>query len=335
MVILRRARRGVALLATMLAVALMTILVMDFTTSSALGYRSAANQAGELRAYYLAQSGVNVGLAVLVQNALANPPQQGNGATQTKQHDSLDQVWARPYPPIPAEGGAVSMAIVDEDRKINLNNLFNQPNGSPNNPANANGRPAANPWIPIIGNLLVNLNLSPDLIPIMSDWLDPDSIEQPGGAEADFYLSLTPPYEPRNSQIPTIYDLRMLKGMDDRTFVILSRYLTAMPTKGININTAPPEVLAALAPALKIDPGVVKDIIAQRELVPFEQATDISKVTGSTTPLSHVLTTTSTYFTITGQGDFAGARKRVYATFKRGSARGGGASFSLANWHAD
>jgi len=40
-----RDERGVALLATMLAIALMTLIVVDFTSSSALGYHSAANQA--------------------------------------------------------------------------------------------------------------------------------------------------------------------------------------------------------------------------------------------------------------------------------------------------
>ena len=40
----RRRDRGIALLATLLAIALMTILVVDFATTSALGYRAAANQ---------------------------------------------------------------------------------------------------------------------------------------------------------------------------------------------------------------------------------------------------------------------------------------------------
>jgi general secretion pathway protein K len=322
MVIRFRPRRGVALLATMLAIAMMTLLVMEFTTSSALGYRSAANQADELRAYYLARSGVNVGLAILVQNAIANPLQPTNGTTQPKQHDGFDQVWAQPFPPIPVEGGMVALSIVDEDRKINVNQLIGK-----------NGQPSTQ-WVEVIGDLLTNLNLSPGLIPILEDWIDPDSIESDGGAESDFYLRLTPPYEPRNAPIPTSYDLRMLKGMDDQTFLILSRYLTAMPTKGININTAPAEVLQALAPALKLDAGTVKDIITQRELAPYDSPTDVSKVVGNN-PLSSILTTTSTYFSITGQGDFAGARKRVYATFKRGPAQGGGASFTLANWHAD
>ena len=86
----RRYDRGIALLATLLAVSLMTLLVVEFSTSAALGYRAAANQANELRAYYLARSGIQIGLAILVQDYLIN--------SQSKvQYASLDQVWAQPF----------------------------------------------------------------------------------------------------------------------------------------------------------------------------------------------------------------------------------------------
>jgi general secretion pathway protein K len=83
----RKPERGVALLITLLTMALMTLLIVDFTTTVALGYRAAANQADELRAYYLARSGVEVGIAILGQAALAQIGQQNA-------YDGLDQAWA-------------------------------------------------------------------------------------------------------------------------------------------------------------------------------------------------------------------------------------------------
>ena len=62
---LRKKDRGVALLAVLLGIALMTLVVMDFAMTSGLGFVSAANQANELRAGYLARSGINVGLGLL------------------------------------------------------------------------------------------------------------------------------------------------------------------------------------------------------------------------------------------------------------------------------
>ena len=94
----RKYDRGIALLATMLATSLMTLLVVEFSTSAALGYRAAANQANELRAYYLARSGIAVGLAVLVQDYL-------NKIGAKYQYASLDQVWAQPIAAIPVDGG--------------------------------------------------------------------------------------------------------------------------------------------------------------------------------------------------------------------------------------
>ncbi|MBV8054572.1 MAG: type II secretion system minor pseudopilin GspK [Deltaproteobacteria bacterium] len=312
--------RGIALLATLLAVSLMTLLVVEFSTSAALEYRAAANQANELRAYYLARSGIEVGLAVLVQDSLSK-------SRAKYQYVSLDQVWAQPIAPIPVEGGTVSMSIVDEDRKLDINKLFDQQKREPD--------PL---FAAIFTRLLSNVGLSPALVPILIDWLDPDSIESDGGAEADYYLRLMPPYEPRNAQMPTIGDLRMLKGMDDVTFLRLSRYLTTMQIGAgpccINVNTAPPEVLAALAPELEDNADLVKQIIDVRDIRPFRQITDFLNLPGISAiseQLKPFLTINSEYFQITAQGDFAGARKRIYAIFRRNL----NGTALLMNWHED
>ena len=312
------------MLATLLAISLMTLLVVEFTTSAALGYRAAANQADELRAYYLARSGIQIGLAVLAQDSVTK-------ALAKHQYESLDQVWAQPIPPIPVDRGMVSMSIVDEERKLNINKLFNQQKREPDEQFAA-----------ILTRLLSNIGLSPALVPILIDWLDPDSIESDGGAEADYYLRLMPPYEPRNGPMPTIGDLRMLKGMDDITFLRLSRYLTTMDVGAgaglgaccINANTAPPEVLAALTPELEDNADLVKQIVDVRDIRPFSQVTDLLNLPGISAIGEHLkpfLIVTSQDFLITAQGDFAGARKRIYATFRRSQ----NGTALLLNWHED
>src|ERR1700686_5008118 len=279
----KKSERGVALLVTMMALALMTLLVMDFTTSASLGYRSAAGQANELRAEYLARSAISVGLSLLStdaqQDALAKTP-----------HDGLDEPWAQPYPPLPLGGGAAQVSIIDEARKLDINLLINPRNGQPNPEYTA-----------IIERLFTNIGVSPALIPAIVDWLDPDSIESPGGAEADYYLRLIPPYEPRNGPMPTIGDLRALKGVDDAIFMQLAQYLTTAPELRINANTASPEVLAALTPELSNSPELVKEIITAREFRPFLAVTDIANLPGIGQFAAHLtplLTTRSAYFTI-------------------------------------
>jgi type II secretory pathway component PulK len=302
----RKSERGVALLATLMAIALMTITVMDFTSNTMLGYRAAANRANELRAEYLARSGVNVGLSLLSEHA-----RKQINADQNQQFESLTQVWAQPFGPVQVGGGTASVRVVDEERKLNINLLV------------VNGQQNA-AFEPILEKLFTLIGVSLDVIPAIIDWLDPDSIQDgPTGAEADYYMRLFPPYAPRNGPMPTIGDLRMVRGIDDAAFRKLKEYLTVIDdSQGqvqnpqnpqteslpqVNFNTAPPEVLAAIVG----DASLVKEILAMRAEQALDQTeleTLMSSMPQAPTPLFQ-----SRYFTIEGRGTFAGSRKIVFA----------------------
>ena len=295
--------RGVALLVVLLGIALMVLIVVDFSTTAALGYLSAANQANELRAYFLARSSVAVGLGLLAEDSRLDT------AAQTP-YDGLTDVWAVPFPPVNVDGGTASMAIVDEARKINLNQIVNANNGE------------LNPdFVQVLERLFTLVGVDPQIIPAIADWIDPDSLPSgEAGAEMDYYMRLMPPYAPRNGFMPTIGDLKMVRGVDDATFNRLLPFLTVDPEMQVNVNTAPPEVLAALSPALFANPALVKAIVTARLLRPFETMTDVGNLPGVgqyLAALSKVLTPRSNFFTINGMGTFAGARKLVHATFRR------------------
>ena len=138
-----RRERGMALLATMMAIALMTIIVVDFTSSSALGYLSAANNANEIRASYLARSAINVGLALIAQDTRAQLRRRAASGRQGSPTTSTQQGSPRPPPGkgslsirTPAYGrfrfrrcrstaGLIGLSVVDEARKFNINKLIN------------------------------------------------------------------------------------------------------------------------------------------------------------------------------------------------------------------
>ncbi|HTR62223.1 MAG TPA: type II secretion system minor pseudopilin GspK [Candidatus Binataceae bacterium] len=301
--VLKAKERGVALLVVLLGVALLTLIIVDFCTTAALGYLSAANQANELRAYFLARSGVAVGLGLLAEDSRLD------SAMQTP-YDSLQDVWAVPFPPVNVDGGTASIAIVDEARKINLNQLINANNGE------------LNPdFALVLQRLFTLVGVDPQIIPAIADWIDADSMPSgEGGAEMDYYMRLMPPYAPRNGPMPTIGDLKMIRGVDDATFNRLLPFVTVEPEMQVNVNTAPPEVLAALSPALFANPDLVKAIVTARMIRPFSNMTDVGNIPGVgqyITDLSKVLTTRSNFFTINGMGTFAGARKLVHSTFRR------------------
>ncbi len=326
---LRRSERGVAILAVMLGIALMTLIVVDFAMTSGLGFVSAANQANELRAGYLARSGINIGLGLLATDARSD----AQGQTPT---DTLNDVWAVPFPPMPLEGGNVSLSIVDETRKLPINSMVK--NGAPNVLAIAK-----------VQRLFKILDVNTDLIQGIIDWITPTGANASGGG-GDFYMRLIPPYQPRYGPMPTIGDLQMVKGFNEAIFNRVSRFLTVMPmqifnsnvpalmrakvTSQVNANTASPQVIASLEPELMEDQKIVQEIIEARAIRPFSRTTDIMNlpdVGPVGQRLSQDVVMRSQFFTITGAGTYAGARKLITATFHR-ETNGIG---TLAAWHED
>ena len=311
----RKKERGVALLAVLLGIALMTLLVVDFAMTAGLGFVSAANQANELRAYYLGRSGVNIGLALLAEDARMD-------AKADSPFDGLNDAWAMPFPTMPLEGGSVAVFVVDETRKLNLNAMVDQ-NGTPNLPA-----------IQRMERLFTILNVDPALIPGIVQWITP-STSTGGGIGADYYLTLRPPYQPRFGPMPTIADLQLIKGINEAVFNRLRPFLTVMPETQVNVNTATGQVLASLEPELMEDQKTVEEIIAARQARPFTKVTDVVNdipgVATFGTRLTQDLTTRSQYFTINGVGNYADARKIISATFHREQTGIG----TLTNWHED
>jgi general secretion pathway protein K len=313
---LRKKERGVALLAVLLGIALMTLVVMDFAMTSGLGFVSAANQANEMRAGYLARSGINVGLGLLAADARNKAQSQAQTPAET-----LTDAWATPFPPIPLEGGQVTLSIVDEARKININSMVQ--NNVP--------QPLA---IQRVQRLFTVLDVNVQLVQGIVDWITPNNGAGPGGT-GDFYMGLKPPYQPRYSAMPTIADLQMVEGFNEAIFNRVSPFLTAMPEPGVNANTASPQVLAALEPQLMEDEKLVQELVEARTIRPFTNNTDIMNLPDLGETLAQAIgkdvVVRSTFFTITGTGTFAGARKIITATFHR-ETNGIG---TMAAWHEE
>ena len=313
---LRKKERGVALLAVLLGIALMTLVVMDFAMTSGLGFVSAANQANEMRAGYLARSGINVGLGLLAADARNKAQSQAQTPAET-----LTDAWATPFPPIPLEGGQVTLSIVDEARKININSIVQ--NNVP--------QPLA---IQRVQRLFTVLDVNVQLVQGIVDWITPNNGTGPGGT-GDFYMGLKPPYQPRYSAMPTIADLQMVEGFNEAIFNRVSPFLTAMPEPGVNANTASPQVLAALEPQLMEDEKLVQELVEARTIRPFTNNTDIMNLPDLGETLAQAIgkdvVVRSTFFTITGTGTFAGARKIITATFHR-ETNGIG---TMAAWHEE
>jgi general secretion pathway protein K len=324
----RKNERGVAILAVLLGVALMTLIVVDFAMTSGLGFVSAANQSNELRAGYLARSGINIGLALLAQDERSKM-QSGNSTTLGGgQCESLNDAWAVPFPPMPVDGGNVTLSIVDEARKLPINLMINQTAASNVQAGTPNAAMIAK-----IQRLFTILDVNTDLIQGIIQWITPIGANA-SGAAGSFYMGLIPPYQPRNGPMPTIADLQMVKGFNEAIFNRVSPFLTVMPETTVNANTASPQVIASLEPELTEDQKIAQQIIEARTIRPFTQPTDIMNLpgVGPVGPrLSQDVTMRSQFFTVIGTGTYAGARKIITATFHRETSGIG----TLGAWHED
>jgi type II secretory pathway component PulK len=128
--------------------------------------------------------------------------------------------------------------------------------------------------------------------------------------------------------------LQMVRGFNEAIYNRVSPFLTVMAESKVNANTAAPQVLAALEPELTEDQKIVLAIIDARAIRPFSQPTDIGNLPDLGEigqKLQNDVDMRSQFFTITGTGTYAGARKIITATFHRESTGIG----TLAAWHED
>jgi general secretion pathway protein K len=209
-------------------------------------------------------------------------------------------------PTLPVEGGSIHVSIEDAQGRFNLNDLLR------NNAASA-------PDIEIFRRLLVVLSLQPALADALVDWIDADGEARPAGAEDIEYLNGKPSYRTGNQRLASVEELRLVRGFDAKTLQTLLPFVTALPPAAgrtpINVNTAKPEVLAAVAN---------KDLAwAQREAdnlrdTPMRNPGEVAKLlqlpAGAAPPLTDVKTS---FFLITLDTSIGRHQRQTVALMQR------------------
>jgi type II secretory pathway component PulK len=87
----------------------------------------------------------------------------------------------------------------------------------------------------------------------LEDWKDADELRRANGAESDeYYLRLPVPYRARNSRLQDVAELRQIRGVTAALYEGtaerpgLAALTTVHGRASVNLNSAPPPVLAAL-----------------------------------------------------------------------------------------
>ncbi len=309
----RDGQRGLALVLTLLVMVLLVTAVLEFDRTTRTAMRAAGNFRDGMKAFHLATSGVAAAQAVLKDDQ-----------TRTGGVDSLDELWATPYPPYPVGDGTVALAIQDEGGKININALV----------SNANGKIPQDDYVNQQLRALFTLKgVDPDVVDAIADWVDWDDIPEARGAEGAYYRGLDRPYACKNAQIETLSELHLVKGVTDEVYRAISPYLTVYPVKPagpnqINVNTADPIVLQALkvrrtanAPYdAALSAEEVDRIVAARPfktMLEFANGAGMSDTDPRRSLLQQQLDVKSSFFSIYSEGEVNGVKKAVIAVAER------------------
>ena len=301
---MRTRQQGVAIVLAISVVAMAAIVAAAIMVSQSTWARQLELTAEHVQARAVLQAGADWARAVLSDDRrLSNV-------------DHLGEPWALRLPPMPVENGELLGSIEDQQGAFNLNNLVSD--GKVNAAQLARFR-----------RLLMSLDLPDALAYTLVDWIDDDSLPQPqGGAEDAYYLALDPPYLSANRPLIDVDELALVSGFDDSVRARLRPYIAALPgSTAVNVNTAPPEVLAAVIEGL--DLGNAQAMVAQRDRVYFRDTGDFINRLPRGAVAGADITVSSDYFLASLRVTIGGAQARGRALLSRS---GSGTGWPVVIW---
>jgi general secretion pathway protein K len=238
-----RRERGAVVVVALLIVALAATTAAYMLQQQDIAARQLEAARDYEQARWVLRGGAHWARAILAEDAR-------NGSV-----DHGRELWASGLPATDIEQGRISGAIHDQQGLFNLNNLARDGSSSERD-------------IAALKRILATLALRPDLAEAIADWIDADSVPNPGGAEDAEYLRLPAPYRAANRPIAAIDDLLRVRGVDEVVLARLRPFVTALPARtAVNVNLAPPEVLVGVVEGLSLAEAQV--LASNRSSAPF------------------------------------------------------------------
>lgn len=271
----RRRERGVALVAAVGGLAVLSALAVGFAYTAVVDQHLARNAVAAVQADALARSGVAAAAVVL--------RERGDGP------DTLAAPWARGSGRQPLGAGWVAARVEDEARRLDLN------------------APELRPALP---RLLAALGLDAALADAIADFTDPDHEPRPHGAEAAWYRARVPPILPPDGPLASVGQLGHVRGLDAAALARLRPHVTVAGERAVNPNTASREVLLAVLG----DTALAERVLVARARGPLDDdalAVLLPDLPASTAPL---LTARSQRYTVRVVASVGELRRGLEAT---------------------
>ena len=193
--------------------------------------------------------------------------------------DHLGEPWAMRLPPVPVDNGELAGQIDDQQGAFNLNNVFSR-----------SGQNSSQ--VLQLRRLLQILGL-------------PDAL-------ADAYLAAGRP-------LIDAAELALIPGFDAAVRARLRPFVTALPRfTAVNVNTAPPEVLAAVIEGLDLE--AARELVAQRGRAYFRNRSEfLAQLPAGAVAGGNEVATSSEFFQASMRVTIGAAQARGSALLERGN----------------
>ena len=263
--------KGLALIMVLSGTVLVISIIQETIFDTQTEYRSTASELHALKAYYAAKAGMEISLLRVKNYRNITKTTSGNSAIQSFQ-PYMNLIWKIPFswPPvitneegesIPSEeitaitdsslmqGATYKTLITSTASRIDLNDL-------------ASPIPSLRDWTFKILYQLIQVQQQEliddddtqveildeaqitDILSNIKDWIDPNELagEQSVPETSASNDNIPPP----NRSFISVTELHQVPGMNDALYEKIKPFVTIHGEKGLNINTAPAELLQAL-----------------------------------------------------------------------------------------
>ncbi|ADU97477.1 hypothetical protein Theam_1516 [Thermovibrio ammonificans HB-1] len=274
-------RRGFVLFIVLVVVAVLAAFLFSVLFLSSQGVKRSEAVKDYTVAYHAAVSAVKIALKYLKED--------------DNSFDGTGDDWAKPIH-YNYSGVALSIRIEDLCGKLNVNKLTNPV------------------YFKVGKRLFEELNLNPDLLDALKDWIDKDSRVTGDGAEADYYEAFG--YKPSNSPMKSLGELYYVKGFTYKVVKKVKPYFTVYGSGKVNVNSAGKKLLMALSD--RITPTLADSIIEAR---PIRKLQDLLDIPGFTRELYFeirpIITNRCNYFRVEVTASYGDATASVVALTTR------------------
>jgi general secretion pathway protein K len=255
-----RNQRGAVLLLVLVVVALLSALLTDWAFSTLVDLRLTETFRDSNRAYYLARGGVEVGRQLLWMDK--------------NEYDAPSEMWGVGIPVYPvSEEASVTISIVDEDGRFNLNKVVDNLGENPN--------PL---WRDRLRRLLTHLEIDdPDaLSDALIDWIDRNQTTSARGAENSWYQGLAQPLASKDGPLDTVDELLLVKGFTPEIVEKLTPHVTVTDTitgvSRLNLNSASKDLL--LIWDSDVAASAIEQLLERRQEKPFKSLAEVQEAIG-------------------------------------------------------